>query len=826
MSGAQTSTFAPPNVLLNTLSGAQTAEVQQNQLMNQGKQLDLSNANQAQVQAAAAGLLSGFTDEASRAEAYPKYVGMLQKDGYAMNAPAQYPGEAYLRAIVNQGIPAKDLYSSGALLTPAQQQFLNTGTATSTPTTGATAQPTTGGPSFAGGIAGFESGGVSNPPENPNWPVAKGGPAGPHQFIASTWNQFAQANPDLFKGMTPDQILAARTDTTPVGPNGEDRSTLATNWYAGENAKVLQASNIAPTPTNLGIAHALGAGGATKVLSAPDNTPLSQVIPETIPQNPQYGRMTVGDLKQRYSRLGPVGGSASTAPAAGGGTPGRTQVASTVPVALPAATTEPQPAAAAPSPSGAPDTPWDLPGAPAPDLPPPSTPTTAPAPAATPAQPQQAPGPTAQPAPGGAPAAAPASTSRLPEVSTIPTGVNSPQYQQWKALQAKAMQADAVAGTNPTFKAIAVRLAAAADQAEKVDSIVSAQQGGREGKLNTITGEFTPYTPLPSPRGMSGTSAVFNPATKQYEPPTPANANLGPPVQGTWTVTGNGTQQFLPAATTPAEGGYTNMETAYKRDSEAIGGISQEGRTAQADQVRVQEMRNILKTTNTGSGAETQAAIQAFLQSWAPSALTNWTTNYANLDGPAAIQMFQKLGFMGATSQEQQTTPRGGYLATKLFQQFNPGAHLLTATNNGLLAQRLISNQASIDYTQGAQDQFAQQEQNFTSSKPSYSSLAQFDRQWQAQRQPQVYAAAIGALGQQDYNQWSKNLSDDEIQRTLDVVHRADPSAVVNGKGGRLDLSQQGVVGAQQPQAQTSTQQPAAAAPTRIIHFDANGKRM
>ena len=67
-----------------------------------------------------------------------------------------------------------------------------------------------------------------------------------------------------------------------------------------------------------------------------------------------------------------------------------------------------------------------------------------------------------------------------------------------------------------------------------------------------------------------------------------------------------------------------------------------------------------------------------------------------------------------------------------------------------------------------------------------------------------MYAAAIGALGQQDYNQWSKNLLEAEIQRTLDVVHRADPSAVVNGKGGRLDLSQQGAAGAQQPQAQTS----------------------
>src|SRR6476646_11510655 len=62
---------------------------------------------------------------------------------------------------------------------------------------------------LATGIAGFESGGRAGA-QNPYFPVARGGPLGPHQFIASTWQQFAQANPQLFAGMTPDQVLAAR----------------------------------------------------------------------------------------------------------------------------------------------------------------------------------------------------------------------------------------------------------------------------------------------------------------------------------------------------------------------------------------------------------------------------------------------------------------------------------------------------------------------------------------------------------------------------------------------------------------------------------------
>src|SRR4029077_12365642 len=84
---------------------------------------------------------------------------------------------------------------------------------------------------YAGNIAGGESGGNANA-QNPYWPVARGGPLGPHQFIASTWQAFARANPQYFQGMTPEQILAARTNP--------QLSTAAANWYASYNAAHLQ----------------------------------------------------------------------------------------------------------------------------------------------------------------------------------------------------------------------------------------------------------------------------------------------------------------------------------------------------------------------------------------------------------------------------------------------------------------------------------------------------------------------------------------------------------------------------------------------------------
>jgi hypothetical protein len=319
MSGAQTSSFYPVNQLLQD-----NAQQIQNQYAPQRNELFVQRAQQeiggTEIEMLARGSQSllALGDEAKMAEQYPSTVAELQRYGFAKNAPSVFPGRAALERIAAMGTSSEKQYAMGqsqraldAIYPTGQAPGPGASTA---PTGAAPAVAPGSGATFAGGIAGFEGGGNAMPPENPRWPVARGGPAGAHQFIASTWNEFAKANPDLFKGMSPEQILAARSNP--------ELSTQAANWYAGENAKALTARNIEPTPANLGISHALGAGGAAKVLTAPDNTPLSQVIPETIAQNPQYGRMTVGDLKRQYSRLGPVGGPG--APGAGGGVAART----------------------------------------------------------------------------------------------------------------------------------------------------------------------------------------------------------------------------------------------------------------------------------------------------------------------------------------------------------------------------------------------------------------------------------------------------------------------------------------------------------------------
>ena len=102
----------------------------------------------------------------------------------------------------------------------------------------------------------------------------------------------------------------------------------------------------------------------------------------------------------------------------------------------------------------------------------------------------------------------------------------------------------------------------------------------------------------------------------------------------------------------------------------------------------------------------------------------------------------------------------------------------------------------------GAVAHFADNETKFGQTH-KYDSLAQFDRNWNAQRNPQVYAGAMGAVSGQPASQWAKGLSDDEYKRALDIVSRASPSAVVNAKSGRISMQPQGNQGARPVAVQT-----------------------
>jgi len=112
---------------------------------------------------------------------------------------------------------------------------------------------------------------------------------GPNQFLESTFMEFANANPNIFQGMSRDQILAERTNP--------EISRLATQWNASRNAEVLQNAGIPVSDASLGLAHVFGGGGAVRIAQAAPETPIERILsPDVLRANPNFAGRTAGDI--------------------------------------------------------------------------------------------------------------------------------------------------------------------------------------------------------------------------------------------------------------------------------------------------------------------------------------------------------------------------------------------------------------------------------------------------------------------------------------------------------------------------------------------------
>lgn len=141
-------------------------------------------------------------------------------------------------------------------------------------------------------IIGNESGG------DPNAQNSRSSAGGLGGFIDSTWVATVRKyRPDIARGMSNDGIIELKTD-----PAIAREMTLR---HTEENARFLARNGKAVTPANLYLAHFVGTGGANKVLSANDETPLVSVLDSSaIKANPEVlgGGKTVGDLKRWAER--------------------------------------------------------------------------------------------------------------------------------------------------------------------------------------------------------------------------------------------------------------------------------------------------------------------------------------------------------------------------------------------------------------------------------------------------------------------------------------------------------------------------------------------
>ena len=505
------SSFTPPNQLFDLSKSIQGAQaIQTNQLAQQGQQTALTQANVQQVSQAAAGLLSAYPDEPSRAAAYPKYVGLLQSQGYAMNAPSQYPGEGALRAMVNMGLSPKELYASGALLTPAQQQALGTN------------KPPAGG---GGGTSTPAAGGGPAPFVGANLP--QGVTPDEDQLVRTVYGE-ARGEP------TAGQIAVANVIKTRMQKAGQgvQDTVFAPNqfeaWSDPKNRPGMEA--LSPTdpqyqailnnvvrPTMSGQAQD-PTGGATYFF----NPKLQAQLGRNTPGFAQGNQTTIGNHTFYYGPYGARGGTATASAAPPSAAPGAAPGAATAP-----ATPAPYQVA-----SNAPVAP---PGSAAPATPPPgSTP------------PVPAPGAAAPTASGNAGA------SRAVQHIELAGCVNNPR----SAADSAALLSGGPSSNGASFRGSSgwpqpavrnegMRATAQAMIANGVRSSRPIRMPHRAGassrpamaasaNFNTNTGQFTPLTPLPRHRAPRPTSKAAHGCCARMDSRRCCSATIHPasPVPG------------------------------------------------------------------------------------------------------------------------------------------------------------------------------------------------------------------------------------------------------------------------------------------------------
>ena len=118
---------------------------------------------------------------------------------------------------------------------------------------------------------------------------------GANQFIASTWNEFARANPDLFRGMSQEEILASRSNP--------ELSAQATQWNARRNSEVLSNANLPVNDATLGVAHMFGPQGAVQLLRSSPTARMEDVVSaDVLRANPNLAGRTVGDVAGEFGR--------------------------------------------------------------------------------------------------------------------------------------------------------------------------------------------------------------------------------------------------------------------------------------------------------------------------------------------------------------------------------------------------------------------------------------------------------------------------------------------------------------------------------------------
>jgi hypothetical protein len=450
MSGyANISAVPDQNILFNAASGMTTSQVQRNQLLNQEAQQTIG-ANEIGMMARAASSILQLPED-QQAAAYPQAVAELQRQGFAKNAPSIYPGADTLRRVQAMGLTLPEQYQYGVVTAPGLQgqidAILGKG---ATPPTGTTPGA---GASGGGGTSEFNYGNIR--------PVGGTGfntYATPQDGIAAmSSNLAAYANQH---GINTLNGLTARW--APKGDGANDPVAYAKRLGAALGIDPDAEINLADPLLQTRLIPAMAAVEKGRPFDQP-----SDVLTAGIQKGLGRGGTTV-------AVAGPGGGVVAR-------NPGSVQVAG--PGAPPASTApatatpdlvgpRPLPAMTANAPVV---TPESLANTPVPAAPPPARPN------------QVLPGsPNGPPAPAVSAAAQPGSRGNLPSAASLPSGVNSQQYQQAVDLQRKALALDALVDPTGRAKVLAAGLRQQAQLLLQTDSVVQTQ----EGQFHPLSGKI------------------------------------------------------------------------------------------------------------------------------------------------------------------------------------------------------------------------------------------------------------------------------------------------------------------------------------------------
>jgi len=226
----------------------------------------------------------------------------------------------------------------------------------------------------------------------------------------------------------------------------------------------------------------------------------------------------------------------------------------------------------------------------------------------------------------------------------------------------------------------------------------------------------------------------------------------------------------------------------YKNDLHtALPPIQEAGQNAQTSQIRLHQMRDLLDKFQGGAGGTTRASLVNYVEStFGDSVATDFAKKIGGISDVAAAQEFTKYGVVGAGQDVKGALgSNAGFGATKLFQTANPSLDLVNGASRTIINSRLVAAQADADFANAAAQHVVTQGGGLHHGA-GYQPLAAFQQQWQQQRNPQVYAAAMGALNGQSFDKWGNGLSPAEAGRVVGILRNVDtPDTKIKWKGGQ-----------------------------------------